>query len=90
MELRIKDHKLYLRSDRSSCNKFTANQFRLFLHSMAYILIHTLQKELLCTSLTDGGRYSYEEFRILYHYRWNGAKRKGHRSPKQGCPVLSG
>jgi len=47
MELRIKDHKLYLKSDRSSCKKFTANQFRLFLHSMAYILIHTLQKELL-------------------------------------------
>ena len=47
MELRIKDHKLYLKSDRSSCTKFTANQFRLFLHSMAYILIHTLQKEVL-------------------------------------------
>jgi len=47
MELRIKDHKLYLQSDRSSCTKFTANQFRLFLHSMAYVLIHTLQKEVL-------------------------------------------
>jgi len=47
MELRIKDHKLYLKSDRSSCTKFTANQFRLFLHSMAYILIHTLQKQIL-------------------------------------------
>ena len=47
MELRIKDHKLYLKSDRSSCSKFTANQFRLFLHSMAYILIHTLQKQVL-------------------------------------------
>jgi len=47
MELRIKDHKLYLKSDRSSCTKFTSNQFRLFLHSMAYILIHTLQKQVL-------------------------------------------
>jgi hypothetical protein len=47
MELRIKDHKLYLKSDRSSCTKFTANQFRLFMHSMAYILIHTLQKQVL-------------------------------------------
>ena len=37
-ELRIKDHKLYLKSDRSSCTKFTANQFRLFLHSMATYL----------------------------------------------------
>lgn len=47
MELRIKDHKTYLKSDRTSCNSFEANQFRLFLHSAAYVLIHTLQKELL-------------------------------------------
>ncbi len=47
MELRIKEHKLYLKSDRSSCNSFPANQFRLFLHSAAYVLIHTLQKEAL-------------------------------------------
>ena len=47
MELRIKEHKLYLKSDRSSCNNFQANQFRLFLHSAAYVLIHTLQKEVL-------------------------------------------
>ena len=47
MELRIKEHKLYLRSDRSSCSSFAANQFRLFLHSIAYVLLHTLQKEVL-------------------------------------------
>lgn len=46
-ELMIKDHKLHLKSDRSSCHRFEANQFRLFLHSAAYILIHTLQKEAL-------------------------------------------
>jgi hypothetical protein len=47
MELNIKDHKTYLKSDRSSCNRFEANQLRLFLHSAAYVLIHTLQKEVL-------------------------------------------
>jgi hypothetical protein len=47
MELRIKEHKLYLRSDRSSCHSFKGNQFRLFLHSMAYVLLHTFQKEML-------------------------------------------
>jgi len=47
MELRIKEHKTYLKSDRTSCHKFEANQFRLFLHSAAYVLIHTLQKEVL-------------------------------------------
>ena len=46
-ELRIKDHKTYLLSDRMSCSSFKANQFRLFLHSAAYVLIHTLQNELL-------------------------------------------
>ena len=47
MELRIKDHKLFLLSDRMSCTSFLANQFRLFLHSAAYVLIHNLQKEVL-------------------------------------------
>jgi len=46
-ELRIKDHKTYLKSDRMSCNSFKANQFRLFLHSAAYVLTHSLQKEAL-------------------------------------------
>ena len=47
MELRIKDHKTYLKSDRTSCHRFEANQFRVFLHSAAYVLMHTLQKEVL-------------------------------------------
>ena len=46
-ELRIKDHKTYLKSNRTSCTKFEANQMRLFLHSAAYVLIHTLQKKIL-------------------------------------------
>jgi hypothetical protein len=43
----LKDHKTYLLSDRMSCSSFWANQFRLFLHSAAYVLIHTLQSKLL-------------------------------------------
>lgn len=50
MELRIKEHKTYLQSDRMSCSDFAANQFRLFLHSAAYVLLHTLQTEVLCTT----------------------------------------
>jgi hypothetical protein len=46
-ELRIKDHKTYLNSDRMSCNSFMANQFRLFMYSAAYVLIHALQTEVL-------------------------------------------
>jgi len=47
MELRIKEHKTYLKSDRTSCNKFEANQMRVFLHSAAYVMLHSLQKEVL-------------------------------------------
>jgi hypothetical protein len=46
-ELRIKDHKTYLLSDRMSCTSFLANQFRLFMHSAAYVLIHAMQNEVL-------------------------------------------
>lgn len=44
MENFIKDHKNHLHSDRTSCNSFTANQFRLFLHSAAYVFLHALRK----------------------------------------------
>jgi hypothetical protein len=40
----IKNHKTYLHSDRTSCHRFSANQFRLFLHSAAYVLLHTIQQ----------------------------------------------
>ena len=43
MENMIKDHKLYTKSDRTSCHRWEANQFRLFLHSGAYWLLHRLR-----------------------------------------------
>ena len=39
----IKAHKLYLASDRTSCHKATANQFRLLIHTAAYWLMLTLR-----------------------------------------------
>jgi len=50
MELNIKDHKTYLKSDRSSCSRFEANQMRLFLHSAAYMLLHALRENVLKTT----------------------------------------
>ncbi len=47
MELFIKEHKNHLASDRTSCTGFSANQFRLFLHSIAYILLQTLRSKYL-------------------------------------------
>ena len=45
MELYIKELKTYLAADRTSCNKFSANQFRLFLHAAAYVLLHGIKQE---------------------------------------------
>jgi Transposase DDE domain group 1 len=39
----VKAHKRHLASDRTSCTKATANQFRLVLHTAAYWLLHTLR-----------------------------------------------
>ena len=39
----MKAHKVHLASDRTSCTKATANQFRLVLHTAAYWLLHTLR-----------------------------------------------
>ena len=39
----IKAYKLGLVSDRTSCSKATANQFRLLVHTAAYWLLHTLK-----------------------------------------------
>jgi hypothetical protein len=47
MENFIKNHKTVLHSDRTSCHRFEANQFRLFLHSAAYVLLHALQEHAL-------------------------------------------
>ena len=47
MEGYIKNHKNALQSDRTSCHRFEANQFRLLLHSAAYVLIHSLVTQAL-------------------------------------------
>lgn len=46
-ELYIKAHKTFMKSDRTSCHRFLANQFRVFLHSAAYVLMHAFQTNLL-------------------------------------------
>jgi hypothetical protein len=46
-ELMIKEHKVFLKSSRTSCNTAEANQFRLFLHSAAYVIMHGLRETVL-------------------------------------------
>jgi len=46
-ELMIKEHKCFLNSSRTSCSSAEANQFRLFLHSAAYVIMHGLRETAL-------------------------------------------
>lgn len=47
VENRIKEQQLGLFADRTSCHDFVANQFRLLLSSLAYVLIETLRRTAL-------------------------------------------
>jgi hypothetical protein len=65
MENYIKDHKRFLHSDRLSCHKFEANQFRLFLHSAAYVLMHTLRTKGLQGTAWSRAQFDQIQLRIL-------------------------
>ena len=64
MELMIKEHKNHLFSDRLSCSDFGANQFRLFLHSIAYILMQAMRDIMLKN--TAYARSQFDTIRILF------------------------
>ena len=51
MENRIKELKCDLAMDRTSCHRFVANQFRVLLHSAAFVLMSFLRKLLAKTEL---------------------------------------
>jgi hypothetical protein len=44
MENRIKEQQLMLFADRTSCHRFVANQFRLLLSAMAYVLVEAVRR----------------------------------------------
>lgn len=53
MENRIKELKNGLKADRTSCHRFMANQFRVFLHAAAFWLISHIRRCLRGTRLQD-------------------------------------
>jgi hypothetical protein len=65
MELMIKEHKNHLRSDKTSCSSFQANQFRLFLHSMAYVLLHTFREKHLRNTQFAKAQFDTIRLKIL-------------------------
>jgi len=62
MELMIKEHKNHLRSDKTSCCSFLANQFRLFLHSIAYVLLHAFREK--CLKNTEFAKAQFDTIRL--------------------------
>lgn len=62
MENRIKEQQLGLFADRTSCHDFVANQFRLLLSSVAYVLIETLRRT--CLAGTELARAQVSTIRL--------------------------
>jgi len=65
MELMIKEHKSHLLSDRTSCCSFAANQFRLFLHSIAYVLLHSFREKHLRNTQFAAAQFNTIQKRLL-------------------------
>jgi hypothetical protein len=65
MENLVKAHKLHLASDRTSCSKATANQFRLVLHTAAYWLLHTLRGLAPKTSFWREAQFDTVRFALI-------------------------
>jgi hypothetical protein len=62
MENRIKEAQLGLFADRTSCNKWWSNQFRLLLSSLAYVLVDGIRR-IACTS-TELARAQAQTLRL--------------------------
>ena len=89
-ENEIKDHKLYLKSDRTSCHRFEANQVRLFLHSAAYVLLDTLRREVLRTTSWACATMATLQLRFLkLGARVQECKERIKISLSSSCPVAS-
>lgn len=64
-ENELKDHKRSLKSDRTSCHRFEANQFRLFMHSAASVLLDTLRREVFKTAPWAGATMETIQLHVL-------------------------
>jgi len=62
MENFIKEHKIALKSGRTSCHSFIANCFRVMLHSAAYVIMHTFREKALAS--TSLARAQFDTIRL--------------------------
>jgi hypothetical protein len=65
MENFIKDHKVALKSGRTSCHRFTANCVRLMLHSAAYVIMHALREQALAGTDFASAQFDTIRLRLL-------------------------
>ena len=64
-ELMIKEHKLGLKSDRMSCTSACANQFRLYLHNLAYLILHRFRARFLKGTALAKATFTRIRFELL-------------------------
>ncbi len=65
MENRIKEQQLMLFADRTSCEKFLANQFRVLLSAAAYVLVEAVRRLGLAGSQLERAQVSTIRLRLL-------------------------
>jgi hypothetical protein len=64
-ELMIKEHKCFLKSSRTSCTSVHANQFRLYLHSAAYVIMHAFRETALRGTELANATFETIRLRVL-------------------------
>lgn len=64
-ELMIKEHKCFLKSSRTSCHTAEANQFRLFVHSAAYVIMHGFRETVLKGTALASATFDAIRLRLL-------------------------
>jgi hypothetical protein len=86
-ENRIKELKLDIKSDRLSCHKFIANQFRLFLHQAAYWLMQQFKTLCLGTQFAKARIVTIRENIIKLAVRVKHSARRVFVQYATSCPV---
>jgi Transposase DDE domain group 1 len=88
-ENEMKDHKLYLKADRTSCHRFEANQCRVLLHAAAYVVLETLRREVLRTTQWASATMETIQVRLLkLGARVQECKDRIKISLPSSCPVV--
>ena len=88
MENFIKEHKIALKSGRTSCHSFIANYFRLMLHSAAYVIMHTFREKALAGTSFANAQFDTIRLKLLkIGAEARELKTKMHFILPSSCPV---